>query len=195
MNFRSTIYIFVVLLIALIVYFLYKGLNNSPMNPSFISVNDSVNTFDSSISVENVPGQNLKLDSGKTVRHDEAEQNKVKKDNIKLIVYYFHATARCKECINIENFTKEIVETDFIKEKKSVKMIFRPLNIEDSVNEHYINDFNLDVSTVILSKLINNKQDKWKNLEHVWKYADNKQLFFKYVKDGIKEFIRQKKEI
>jgi len=195
MNFRNIIYIFVVLLIAVIVYFLYSGINNSPQNLSSISVNDSANTSDSSISVENVPGKNLRPDSGKTVKHDEAEQNKAKKDNIKLIVYYFHATARCKECINIEYFTKEIVETEFTKENKSVKMIFRPLNIEDSVNEHFINDFRLDVSTVILSKLINNKQVMWKNLEHVWKYADDKPLFFKYVKDGIKEFLSKKEEI
>lgn len=195
MNFRSTFYIFVVLLIAVIIYFLSKGLNNSPQNLSSISVNDSLNALNSSIADENVPGQNLKPDSGTTVKHDEAVEDKAKKDNIKLIVYYFHATARCKECINIENFTKEIVETEFTKEKKSVKMIFRPLNIEDSVNEHYINDFNLDVSTVILSKLINNKQVGWKNLEHVWKYADDKPLFFKYVKDGIKDFLSKKEEI
>ena len=98
--------------------------------------------------------------------------------------------ARCNECINIEDFTKEIVEKEFSKEKKSVKMIFRPLNIEDSVNDHYIDDFKLDVSTVILSKVINNKQVGWKNLEHVWKYADDKPLFFKYVKNGIKDFLK-----
>ena len=192
MNLRKTIYIFVMLLIAVMVYFLYKGINYSSQNSPGLTVtaNDSVKTDDSSKLEGNIPSQNVTHDSDKNITQYNIRQEKENKDEVKLIVYYFHATARCTECINIENFTKEIVEKEFSKEKKSVKMIFRPLNIEDSVNDHYIDDFKLDVSTVILSKVINNKQVGWKNLEHVWKYADDKPLFFKYVKNGIKDFLK-----
>jgi len=194
MNLKKTIYIAVILLMAVMVYFLYKGINNTTQNISPVSISDSVKTRDSSKPGENTSSHNNNNDSDKVVKHNEAEKDEVKKDDVKLIVLYFHATARCTECINIENFTKEIVEKEFSKEKKSVKMTFLSLNIEDSLNEHYINDFKLDVSTVILSKVINHKQVSWKNLEHVWKYADDKELFFKYIKIGIKEFLSQKEE-
>ena len=188
MSFKNTIFIAVFLLAAVVVYFLYKDINDSSqisLNPS-VSIGDSVKISIPSESKENIIPEIIKHDSDKNIIPIETR----KEDDVMLIVYYFHATARCTECINIENFTKEIVEKEFSKEKKSVKMIFRPLNIEDSVNEHYIDDFKLDVSTVILSKVINNKQVGWKNLEHVWKYADDKPLFFKYVKNGIKDFLK-----
>jgi hypothetical protein len=186
MSFRNKIYIVVILLIAITAYFLYKEIISKSLNSSEVqlSVNDSVN---SSLR-EKVLSQIISNDSGKSTP-------KVKAGKVSLIVYYFHATARCKECINIENFTKEIVESEFTKEKKTVKMTFRSLNIEDSANEHYIKDFKLDVSTVILSKLINNKQVSWRNLDHVWKYADDKPLFLKYVKEGIKDFLSWEDEI
>lgn len=169
MRFKKSILITVFLLVVVIVYFLLKGIN-------FLSTG-SVNFLGK---VDDLEGTVDTLRTGKIEAGSEETT---------LIVYYFHATARCKECINIENFTREIVEKEFPKEKTSVKMIFRSLNIEDSVNEHYINDFNLDVSTVILSKLVDNKQVGWKYLEHVWRYADDKKLFFRYVKNWIKEFL------
>lgn len=172
MKFKKSILITVFLLVVVIVYSLLKGINYFSTGSVNLlgKINDSEETVDM-------------LRTGKIEAGSEETT---------LIVFYFHATARCKECINIENFTREIVEKEFPKEKMSVKMIFRSLNIEDSDNEHYINDFNLVVSTVILSKLEDNKQVGWKNLEHVWKYADDKPLFFKYVKDGIKEFLSKR---
>jgi hypothetical protein len=91
----------------------------------------------------------------------------------------------------MENFTKEVIETQFTKEHEKGLIQFQELNIEDSVNEHYINDYNLEYSTVILAKFINNKQIKWKNLEHVWKFANDKDSFFKYAKIEIEKFLKE----
>jgi DNA polymerase III alpha subunit (gram-positive type) len=118
-------------------------------------------------------------------------KNSDKKKNIIVIAYYFHPTARCQTCINMENFTKEVIETQFTKEHEKGLIQFQELNIEDSVNEHYINDYNLEYSTVILAKFINNKQIKWKNLEHVWKFANDKDSFFKYAKIEIEKFLKE----
>lgn len=125
------------------------------------------------------------------IKH-EKDTSSVKKDKIKVIAYYFHATARCPSCINIENFTEEIIKNQFAKEKKQGLITFRQLNIEDSVNEHYIEDYKLEFSAVILAKYVNNKQVKWKNLEHVWRYSNEKEDFFKYMKIEIKEFLKEK---
>jgi hypothetical protein len=110
-----------------------------------------------------------------------------------IIVYYFHPTARCESCINIENFTKEVIDTQFTKEQKKGIIVFRALNIEDSINEHYRNDYKLEYSTVILAKFIKNEQIKWKNLEHVWKFANDKKNFFTYATIEIKEFLKEEK--
>jgi hypothetical protein len=127
--------------------------------------------------------------------------DKIKKENalteksepeVKLIAYYFHPTARCHTCLNIENFTKEVIQTKFEKEVKNGTITFLALNIEDSLNEHYINDYNLRFSSLILAKLENNKRVKWKNLEHVWKFANDKEQFFKYASIEIKSYFKEK---
>ncbi len=123
---------------------------------------------------------------------DSSSLKPEKKDKVQLIAYYFHATARCPSCINIENFTEEVIKTIFAKENKADLISFRQLNIEDSVNEHYIEDYKLEFSSVILAKYVNYKQVKWKNLEHVWKYSSEKENFFKYMKIEIKDFLKDK---
>jgi hypothetical protein len=123
---------------------------------------------------------------------DSSSLKSEKKDKVQLIAYYFHPTARCPTCINIENYTKELIQTRFEKENNEGLITFRELNIEDSLNEHYIDDYNLQFSSVILAKFVNKKQSRWKNLEHVWKFANDKEQFFKYASIEIKDFLKNK---
>ncbi len=123
---------------------------------------------------------------------DSSSLKPEKKDKVQLIAYYFHPTARCPSCINIENFTEEVIKTQFVKENKAGLISFRQFNIEDSVNEHYIEDYKLEFSSVILAKYVNNKQVKWKNLKHVWKYSNDRESFFKYLKIEVKGFLKER---
>lgn len=102
-------------------------------------------------------------------------------------MYYFHPTARCESCINIENFTKELIETKYSKEPE-IKFI--SLNIDDTQNEHFRKDYNLKFSSIILSKIKDSKEEKYKNLDSIWTYSSDKEGFFKYMDFEIKEFIK-----
>lgn len=130
----------------------------------------------------------------KSVKKKKQENTPVEKPEvkIKIIAYYFHPTARCQTCLNIENFSREVVETKFEKEFKGGTIIFRALNIEDSANEHYRDEYNLEYSSLILTKLAGERQTKWKNLEYVWKFAHDKEQFFKYVTFEIKNYLNEK---
>jgi hypothetical protein len=125
---------------------------------------------------------------------DKDVPTRIDKPEIRIIAYYFHPTARCPTCLNIENFTKEVIQTQFEKEVKEEMISFRALNIEDSVNEHYVNDYSLQYSSLILAKFVNKKQTNWKNLEHVWKFANDKDRFFKYASFEIKGFLREREQ-
>jgi len=129
-----------------------------------------------------------KSDRKAVIKNESIENTK---PEIKLIAYYFHPTARCQTCLNIENFTKEVIQTQFEKEVEDGMITFRALNIEDSVNEHYINDYSLQFSSLILAKFVNKKQTKWKNLEHVWKFANDKEQFFRYASIEIKGYLKE----
>jgi hypothetical protein len=114
------------------------------------------------------------------------EEKKIEGD-ASYTMYYFHPTARCESCINIENFTKEIIETKYNKEP-AIKFV--ALNIEDSRNQHFRKDYDLKFSSIIITKQNSGREEKFKNLDSIWSYSDNKDGFFKYMDSEIKEFIK-----
>ncbi len=108
-------------------------------------------------------------------------------NDITYTVYYFHPTARCESCINIENFTKELVTTKY---STPIAMKYLALNIEDSENEHFKKDFNLKFSSVVIAKSKKGEIEKYKNLDSIWTYSDNKFNFFKYADSEIQSFLK-----
>ena len=108
-------------------------------------------------------------------------------NDITYTVYYFHPTARCESCINIENFTKELVTTKYTT---PLAMKYVALNIEDAENEHYRKDFNLKFSSVVIVKSKKGETEKYKNLDSIWMYSENKFNFFNYADREIQSFLK-----
>lgn len=111
-------------------------------------------------------------------------KNKVENKNI-YTAYYFHPTARCESCLNLEAFLKELIETKYSKEGFE----FKEMNIEQKENEHFKKDYDLKFSSVII---LNKENNKWKNLDSVWSFTDNKEKFFNYTSKEIELFINNK---
>lgn len=118
-----------------------------------------------------------------TCKSTSDDQNPIK--STKYIAYYFHRTTRCQSCLNLEAYTKELIETKFLKNS----FTFESLNIDEKDNEHFIKDYNLEFSSVILVKFKNNEQIKWKNLDSIWSFTNNKDKFFEYAEKEIINFI------
>jgi hypothetical protein len=70
-------------------------------------------------------------------------------------------------------------------------MSFQSLNIEEDGNEHFIKDYNLEFSSVILVKIKNDEKVKWKSLDSIWSFTSNKDKFFEYAEKEINNFIKQ----
>lgn len=107
----------------------------------------------------------------------------VVKTNSKILVYYFYSKPRCSNCKKIESYTKEAVESI-----NSSDIEYKLINLDDKENQHYAKDYNLFTKSVILSKLNNGKQVKWKNLDGIWTKLNNEKAFKDYVTKEIKSF-------
>ncbi|MFZ4592187.1 MAG: nitrophenyl compound nitroreductase subunit ArsF family protein [Ignavibacteria bacterium] len=108
-------------------------------------------------------------------------------NDITYTVYYFHPTARCESCINIENFTKELITTKYTT---PIAMKYVALNIEDKENEHFRKDFNLKFSSVVIVKSKKGETEKYKNLDSIWTYSENKFNYFNYADREILSFLK-----
>jgi len=121
-------------------------------------------------------------DSVKAIKEKKRKNDSLKalKENeVKIQVYYFHPTARCVTCRNMEAYSIEAIQQ--WEEKNNKNVAWKELNIEDSVNEHYVDEYSLQFSSLVIVKYVGGKKDKWKNLEETWKLVNDKSTFIKYV--------------
>ncbi|NOS83716.1 MAG: hypothetical protein HOP31_01120 [Ignavibacteria bacterium] len=127
-----------------------------------------------------------KTNHGKKIKNDSTLNKKVGTQRI--LAYYFHPTARCVTCRNIEAYSIEAINE--WEEKSGRKVVWKELNIEDSVNEHYVTEYNLEFSSLVIARFTGGRKDKWKNLEDTWKLVNDKKSFKKYVKFELNQFLK-----
>jgi hypothetical protein len=105
-------------------------------------------------------------------------------------VYYFYRTIRCPSCEKIEALTKRTVEQRFARELASGRMVWRTVNIDESANAHFEQDYRLQAQSVVLSKHRGAAETRWKNLDKVWDLLDDDAGFLRYVQDEIRAYIQ-----
>lgn len=132
-----------------------------------------------------------KTTSAVTVTSSDSSAQKAmpKQEQLKLVVYYLHGTFRCPSCNKIEHLTKEAVEQGFADQIKKGRVELKVLNVEESGNEHFVQDYKLYTKSVILSDLRDGKEAKWKNLDQVWTLLGNEGKFIEYIQKEIKTYL------
>lgn len=116
------------------------------------------------------------------------KENFIGTNEITYKVFYFHPTARCESCINIENFTKELVLSKY---SNPLPVKYESLNIEDKENEHFRKDFDLKFSSVVIAKYSRGEVERFRNLDSIWTYSDNKFKFVTYADKEFKAFLNE----
>jgi exonuclease VII small subunit len=101
------------------------------------------------------------------------------------ILYYFHGTFRCNTCLTIEANLAETLKTHFADELASGRLLWLPLNIDESKNAHFEKDYELEGSSAVLVRLEDGDVADWKELEKVWDLYEDGEAFAKYVQPEV----------
>jgi hypothetical protein len=109
-----------------------------------------------------------------------------------IVVYYFYGNVRCPTCHKIENYTQEIVASQFAEAIKQGLLEWKPVNTEESGNEHFDKDYELYTKSVVVAEFQNGKQIRWKNLPKIWELVGDKPAFQKYIQDEVAAYIEGK---
>jgi hypothetical protein len=166
----------------------------SPKNESKVTNIAETRGEKTTVSVEPVPApksQPLKEPATKQKQESPSPLTEVKSQNSKLIAYYFHGTFRCTTCRTIEQYSHDAIQMYFAKEIGNGRLEFRPVNIEETENKHFIQDYQLVTRSLVLSLVSDGKETKSKNLADVWKLVRDKDKFFQYVKDEVEKFLKE----
>lgn len=119
---------------------------------------------------------------------DTANKSKISE---KVIVYYFHGIARCPTCRAIEQYAREAVQEAFKNELELGKVEFKSINVEDTLNEHYIQDFQLSTRCVVVEWNVNGKTQDWKRLEKVWELVHgDKTKYYNYIQENVRQYLK-----
>ena len=132
-----------------------------------------------------VPDATENVSSGDSAQTDSPDSNVD-------IVYYFMTAHRCSYCMKIEQYTKEAVELHFADELDNNTLEWRMVAIDTPEHEHFIKEYELITKSVVLVKLRNGRQVKWKSLEDIWTLVDDKDSFVQYIAGEVQSFLEGK---
>jgi hypothetical protein len=110
-------------------------------------------------------------------------------EEVKIVAYYFHGTFRCPSCIKIEEWSYEAIKKSFPTALEEGKLLWRPVNVEEPENKHFVKEYNLFTKSLIITEMKGGKQIRWKNLNKVWELLRNQEKFFSYVTEEVRSYL------
>lgn len=125
----------------------------------------------------------------------KADNTAKKEQKSQVMVYYFHGTARCVTCRTIEAWTKEAIQTAFPAELVNGRVKIQIVNVENPGQAHFVQDFQLTSSSVVLVQLEDGKIAKWQNLDQVWNLVHKtKPIFLHYIQNATRAMLKKEKK-
>jgi len=106
-----------------------------------------------------------------------------------VVAYYFHGTKRCPTCLEIEKSARQTIENTFQKELDDKRLSWKSINYDEPENEHYLQDFELVVSSLVIVRYADGGIQNWKNLERVWDLAWNQDELSFYVMKEVMDLL------
>ena len=107
----------------------------------------------------------------------------------KIVLYYFHATARCSNCRKFEAYSQEAIQQRFADALGDGRLEWRAINVDEPANKHFVEDYRLITRSLILVKIQDEKQVGWKNLQKIWELVGDKDDFVKYVQSEVAGYL------
>lgn len=107
----------------------------------------------------------------------------------KIVLYYFHGTARCATCIKFESFTQEALQGAFAEKLNSGEMEWKMVNVDEPNNKHFVDEYGLYTKSIVIVKIRNGKMVEWKNLKKIWELVGEKNVFVKYIRDEVGTYL------
>lgn len=106
-----------------------------------------------------------------------------------VVLYYFHGARRCKTCLSMEANALEAIKSEFTEELDAGTLAWKVVNYDDAENEHFIKDFNLVSSSLVLVEMQGGEQVRFNVLHDAWSLARDEWRFKEYVQKSILDFL------
>jgi hypothetical protein len=92
----------------------------------------------------------------------------------------------------LETYSRQAIEEGFPGELEEKRIVFRTLNLDESENSRYVEDYKLVTKSLIVSLNRNGKEIKWKNLPDIWKLVGDQEKFGEYVQRETRSILEER---
>jgi len=106
-------------------------------------------------------------------------------------VINFHGEKRCRTCIGIGDLARKTIDEESAAEEKSGRIHWRHINYEEADNAHFVTDYGLVSSTVVITLRKDGEEVKWERLDGVWDHYGDDATFRTYVAENVSELLKQ----
>jgi hypothetical protein len=111
----------------------------------------------------------------------------------RVVAMYFHRTQRCPTCKRISAYIEEAIQTGFVKELKNNTVSLHLIDYQDRKNANFTRAYKIEAPTLVLADVHQGKVTTWKPMPSVWSLVAKKKDFLKYVQDGVRGYLEEKK--
>jgi hypothetical protein len=102
-----------------------------------------------------------------------------------LVVYYFHQTVRCADCILIEAYTRDVLELDFTAALADGRVRMRAVDVEAEANRELAARYEVSDTALVLSRRSAGQEVDWIVLDQVWDLVEDSIGFADYLRTEI----------
>ena len=106
-------------------------------------------------------------------------------------VINFHGDKRCRTCIAIGDLARKTIDEQFAAEQQAGKVRWEKINHDEPAHAHFVKDYGLVSSTILVTLWKDGKEVKWNRLDAVWDHVDDEPVFRAYVAQGVRDLLNQ----
>ncbi|HOU93365.1 MAG TPA: nitrophenyl compound nitroreductase subunit ArsF family protein [Polyangiaceae bacterium] len=106
-----------------------------------------------------------------------------------VVVYYFHGNRRCRTCMGIQRAIETTIQERFAAETASGVLVFREVNIDEPANAHFVAEFDLSSSSMVVAARSGDGTIRWENCAEVWPLARDEAALGAYAEQQIRRYL------
>jgi len=106
-----------------------------------------------------------------------------------VVAYYFHRTQRCKTCLTMEAYARDAIREGLTDSVDSGELAWRAVNVEEPEHEHFVKQYDLYASALVMVEMEGDEVKRSKNLEQIWDLVGDESKFKAYVRDEALAFL------
>lgn len=104
----------------------------------------------------------------------------------RIVLSYFHRTARCDNCLRFEAYTDSLVHAAFRPELSEGVLQWQVVNLDEDGNEAFVERYALEGITLLSTVVVDGEERDSRPLDGIWWLVDDRQAFADYVGAEIK---------